>query len=135
MPQFEIVQPFVLAQWPLPWPDVVDSQVPIPALYFHLMSLRERAWPSYYARQHQLRLAVRGGGHTIAASATCDDGLVIDLSRMKPAQVDPERRRAWTYFDMDQSPDAVNSLVNNYLARDYSNPPVESEINGVRFDS
>lgn len=42
--------------------------------------------------------------------------------------------RDWTYFDMDQSPDAVNSLVSSYLARDYSNPLVESEIKGVRFD-
>jgi len=42
--------------------------------------------------------------------------------------------RDWTYFDMDRSPDAINSLVSNYLARDYSNPLVESEIKGVRFD-
>ena len=42
--------------------------------------------------------------------------------------------RDWTYFDMDRSPDAVNSLVDSYLARDYSNPLVESEIKGVRFD-
>jgi len=42
--------------------------------------------------------------------------------------------RDWTYFDMEKSPDAVKSLVNRYLARDYSNPLVESEIEGVRFD-
>jgi len=42
--------------------------------------------------------------------------------------------RDWTYFDMEKSPDAVKSLVNRYLARDYSNPLVESEIKGVRFD-
>jgi len=42
--------------------------------------------------------------------------------------------RDWTYFDMDRSPDAVKSLVDSYLARDYSNPLVESEIKGVRFD-
>jgi hypothetical protein len=42
--------------------------------------------------------------------------------------------RDWTYFDMEKSPDAVKSLVNRYLARDYSNPLVESDIKGVRFD-
>lgn len=42
--------------------------------------------------------------------------------------------RDWTYFDMDQNPDAINSIINSYLARDYSNPLVESEIKGVRFD-
>ena len=42
--------------------------------------------------------------------------------------------RDWTYFDMEKSPDAVQSLVDSYLARDYSNPLVESEIKGVRFD-
>jgi hypothetical protein len=35
---------------------------------------------------------------------------------------------------MEKSPDAVKSLVNLYLARDYSNPLVESDIKGVRFD-
>ncbi|NNG24750.1 FAD-binding oxidoreductase [Telluria aromaticivorans] len=48
-----------------------------------------------YARDHGLPLAVRGGGHNIAGSALCDDGLVIDLSGMKSVQVDPQQRRAW----------------------------------------
>lgn len=42
--------------------------------------------------------------------------------------------RDWTYFDLDKSPDAVESLLDSYLARDYSNPLVESEIQGVKFD-
>ena len=42
--------------------------------------------------------------------------------------------REWTYFDLDLSPDAVQALVDNYLARDYSHPLVESEIKGIRFD-
>ena len=46
-----------------------------------------------FARESGLTLAVRGGGHNIAGSALCDDGLVIDLSRMKAAQVNPEARR------------------------------------------
>ena len=48
-----------------------------------------------YARDNKLPLAVRGGGHNIAGSALCDDGLVIDLSAMRSVQIDPERRRAW----------------------------------------
>ena len=46
-----------------------------------------------FARDNGLLLAVRGGGHNIAGNALCDDGLVIDLSKMKAAQVDPARRR------------------------------------------
>src|SRR5437879_126744 len=46
-----------------------------------------------FARDNRLLLAVRGGGHNIAGNALCDDGLVIDLSKMKAAQVDPARRR------------------------------------------
>ena len=47
-----------------------------------------------FAREHGFALAVRGGGHNIAGSAVCDDGIVIDLSQMKAAQVDAGARRA-----------------------------------------
>lgn len=47
-----------------------------------------------WARDHGLPLAVRGGGHNIAGSALCDDGLVIDLSAMRSVHIDPQRRRA-----------------------------------------
>ena len=46
-----------------------------------------------FARDNGLLLAVRGGGHNIAGNAMCDDGLVIDLSKMKAARVDPGGRR------------------------------------------
>jgi FAD/FMN-containing dehydrogenase len=47
-----------------------------------------------FARDHGLALAIRGGGHNVAGLATCEGGLVLDLSRMRRAEVDPARRRA-----------------------------------------
>ena len=46
------------------------------------------------ARQRPL-LAIRGGGHNIAGSALCEDGVVLDLSAMKSVRVDPEAQRAY----------------------------------------
>jgi FAD/FMN-containing dehydrogenase len=48
-----------------------------------------------FARDHGLPLAVRGGGHNIAGSALCDDGLVVDLTGMRSVAVEPDSRRAW----------------------------------------
>jgi FAD/FMN-containing dehydrogenase len=47
-----------------------------------------------FAREHDLLVAVRGGGHNVGGRALCDDGIVIDLSRMKGIFVDPQARTA-----------------------------------------
>jgi FAD/FMN-containing dehydrogenase len=41
-----------------------------------------------------MEVSIRGGGHQVAGSAVCDDGLVIDVSRMNGVYVDPVARTA-----------------------------------------
>jgi FAD/FMN-containing dehydrogenase len=43
-----------------------------------------------FAREHELVVAVRGGGHSFPGLSVCDDGMLIDLGPMKGIRVDPE---------------------------------------------
>ena len=45
-----------------------------------------------FAHANSLRVSVRGGGHNAAGLGVCDDGLVIDLSKMSYVHVDPSSR-------------------------------------------
>src|SRR5258708_40256997 len=45
-------------------------------------------------REAGLDLAIRGGGHSVPGFGTCDEGVVIDLSRMRGVRVNPEKKTA-----------------------------------------
>jgi FAD/FMN-containing dehydrogenase len=49
-----------------------------------------------FARDNNLLVAVRGGGHNVTGSAVCDGGIVIDLSQMKGMRIDPTARTVRT---------------------------------------
>jgi FAD/FMN-containing dehydrogenase len=47
-----------------------------------------------FARNNNLEMSVKGGGHNSAGTAVCDDGLMIDLSLMKRVTVNPKKKTA-----------------------------------------
>ena len=63
-----------------------------PALIARCADADDVAKAVRFAADHDLLLAVRGGGHNGAGLGTCDDGVVIDLSLLKAIEVDPEAR-------------------------------------------
>ena len=65
-----------------------------PALIVRARSAEDVQRAVLFAREHDLPLSVKGGGHNVAGSAVCDGGLMLDLSLLKGIHVDPERRIA-----------------------------------------
>ncbi|WP_432720720.1 FAD-binding oxidoreductase [Jeongeupia wiesaeckerbachi] len=72
------------------WNAMIDKR---PAIIARCTTTSDVVLAVNFARDNGLLLAVRGGGHNIAGNAMCDDGLVVDLSQMKTARVDPGTRR------------------------------------------
>jgi FAD/FMN-containing dehydrogenase len=69
-----------------------------------------------FARARDLPIGVRGGGHSVAGHGLVDDGLVIDLRRMRGVDVDPFKRRATaaggaTWLDVDTASQAHGLAV------------------------
>jgi FAD/FMN-containing dehydrogenase len=48
-----------------------------------------------FARQHNMLLAVKCGGHSYAGKSTCEGGMQIDLSRFRAVRIDPDARIAY----------------------------------------
>jgi FAD/FMN-containing dehydrogenase len=71
------------------WNGIIDKY---PALIARCADADDVAAAVRFATEHELPLAVRGGGHNVAGTASVDDGLVIDLSAMREVRIDPSGR-------------------------------------------
>lgn len=69
-----------------------------------------------FGRQNNIRVSIRGGGHNAGGLGVCDDGLVIDLSKIKYVHVDPAARTVragggCTWGDVDHATHAFGLAV------------------------
>jgi FAD/FMN-containing dehydrogenase len=90
------------------WNATVDKR---PALVVRCAGPSDVVQAVRFARQHDLLLAVRAGGHNIAGKAVADGALLIDLSQMRSVRVDRAARVAWvepgaTLADFDRETQA-----------------------------
>ena len=74
------------------WNAMIDRR---PAAIVQCADAHDVSQAIKYARENELEISVRGGGHNIAGSALCDNGMMIDLSNMRTVRVDAENRRAY----------------------------------------
>src|SRR5436309_15179712 len=95
------------------WNGMIDKH---PALIAHCAGVADVIDAVRYARESDLAVAVRGGGHNVAGNAVCDDGIVIDLSGMRGIRVDPVARIARAepgvlWGDLDREEQAFDLIV------------------------
>ena len=97
------------------WNAMIDKR---PALIVRSTGVADVIEAVTFARENDLLMAVRGGGHNIAGASVCEGGLMIDLSPMRAVHVDPKAQIARvqggaTFTDVDHETQAFGLAVPN----------------------
>ncbi len=71
------------------WNGMIDRR---PAMIAQCVTSKDVVKAINFARDHHLKLSVRGGGYHVAGLSMNDGGLVVDLQLMNQVLVDPEAR-------------------------------------------
>jgi hypothetical protein len=87
------------------WNAMIDRH---PAVIIRCRAVADVVTAIDFAREHAVPLTVKGGGHSVAGHSMIDDGVVIDLGRMRQVAVDPDTRTVRTgggclLADMDRA--------------------------------
>jgi hypothetical protein len=73
------------------WNGMIDNH---PALIAQCEGVADVSAAITFARERNLLISVRSGGHSISGKSVCEKGLMIDMSRMNTVRVDQENRTA-----------------------------------------
>lgn len=73
------------------WNAMIDRR---PAAIVQALGVQDGIEAVNFARDNNLLLSIKGGGHNISGLAVCNGGLMIDMSLMRGVWVDPDARKA-----------------------------------------
>jgi FAD/FMN-containing dehydrogenase len=73
------------------WNAMIDKK---PGLVVRCLGAADVIACVQFAREHNLLLCIKGGGHNIAGLATADGALMLDMSLMRGVWVDPQKKVA-----------------------------------------
>ncbi len=74
------------------WNGMIDKH---PAVIVRCKGIADVIHAIRFAREHELPVAVRGGGHNVSGNAVIEGGMVVDLSLMRSVHVHPGEKRVW----------------------------------------
>ena len=63
-----------------------------PAVIVYSSGTEDAAACVRFAREHDVPLSIRGGGHSVSGNAACDGGVMLDMSSLKGIQIDTASR-------------------------------------------